>query len=157
MLRAGRFRTLLAAAALCYALVVMVAVARAWRAGGVKSIYSGKASYDNLLAVVVPVYDGDQDDAMIALSKWPATCYDNSLKGMDLVIYKAEALADGDRLPQVPHQASRCFRRTKVIEARLLPEVSPSSARMCTVRGQIRVELLTSKIPTTSKHTTWVF
>ncbi|CAB1112817.1 unnamed protein product [Ectocarpus sp. CCAP 1310/34] len=124
MLRPGKMRFWLAAAAACYALGVVVAVVRAWRAGGGKSIYPGRASRDKLLAVVVPVYDGDQDDAMGALSKWPETCHDNTLYGMDLVIYKAEDLADADHLPQVPHQASRCFRRTKTIDARLLPEAA---------------------------------
>ncbi|CAN0000310.1 unnamed protein product [Ectocarpus sp. 6 AP-2014] len=124
MLWSGKIRFFLAAAAACYALGVVVALVRAWRAGGVKSIYSGRASRDKLLAVVVPVYDGDQDDAMRALSKWPETCHDNTLYGMDLVIYKAEDLEDADHLPQVPHQASRCFRQTKIIDARLLPEIT---------------------------------
>lgn len=157
MLRFAKLRFLLAAAAACSALGVVVAVVRAWRAGGVKSIYSGRASRDKLLAVVVPVYDGDQDDAMRALSKWPETCHDNTLYGMDLVIYKAEDLANADQLPQVPHQASRCFRRTKIIDARLLPEVRPSSSCVLYMQpprpnSTLVVELLTLNIPTTAKQ-----
>ncbi|CAM9163653.1 unnamed protein product, partial [Ectocarpus sp. 8 AP-2014] len=74
------------------------------------------------LAVVVPIYDGDEDPAMTALSKWPTTCYYNTLNNVDLVIYKAEALADPDDLPEVPRRASRCFRRTKIIGANLPPK-----------------------------------
>ncbi|CAM9650691.1 unnamed protein product, partial [Ectocarpus sp. 12 AP-2014] len=78
--------------------------------------------HENLLAVVVPIYDGDEEAAMDALSKWPTSCYFNTLNGVDLVIYKAEALADADHLPQVPRRTSRCFRRTKIIGANLPPK-----------------------------------
>lgn len=77
----------------------------------------------NVMAVVVPVYDGDINDAMLSLSKWPTTCSENMRNGMDLVIYKAETLGNADQLPRIPRQASGCFRRTKFVGGGLLPEV----------------------------------
>ncbi|CAM9442866.1 unnamed protein product [Ectocarpus sp. 4 AP-2014] len=119
-----RFKEMLIVVVSCYAIGVLLAVVREWKSGvGVpRSVYSGQVSNDNLLAVVVPIYDGDENSAMTALSKWPTTCYDNTLKGVDLVIYKAEALADADDLPHVPRRTSRCFRQTKIIGANLLPK-----------------------------------
>ncbi|CBJ30864.1 hypothetical protein Esi_0218_0031 [Ectocarpus siliculosus] len=43
---------------------------------------------------------------------------------MDLVIYKAEALTDEDHLPHIPHEASKCFRHTKIIGGDIIPEIS---------------------------------
>lgn len=77
-----------------------------------------------LLAVVVPIHDGDAARAMTAMSKWPTTCYSNTLTNMDLIIYKAEAVeSTTDQLSQVPREASGCFRGTKVITGNLIPEV----------------------------------
>ncbi|CAN0179751.1 unnamed protein product, partial [Ectocarpus fasciculatus] len=132
MLRPGRLKALLAATAVCYAVGALLAGLRSWRAGRAKDAYSARASHDRLLAVVVPIYDGDEDPAMAALSTWPTTCYHSTLNSMDLVIYKAEALTDADHLPQIPHEASKCFRHTKIIGGNLLPEedVYPNGASM---------------------------
>ncbi|CAM9352251.1 unnamed protein product, partial [Ectocarpus sp. 13 AM-2016] len=119
-----RLKGLVIVVASCYALGVLLAVVREWNSGVgmAKNVYSGRASHDKLLAVVVPIYDGDEDPAMAALSKWPKTCYYNTLNGVDLVIYKAEGLADEDHLPQVPRRSSQCFRQTKIIRANLTQE-----------------------------------
>ncbi|CAM9279034.1 unnamed protein product, partial [Ectocarpus sp. 12 AP-2014] len=92
--------------------------------------YPAQDWHGHVMAVVVPVYDGDINDAMISLSKWPTTCSENTRKGMDLVIYKAEAVGNADTLPRIPRQASACFRRTKVVGGGLLPEenVYPTGA-----------------------------
>lgn len=79
--------------------------------------------HDRKLAVVVPIHEGDSDRAMAALSKWPTTCYSNTLMGMDLIIYKAEAITSASRPTMVPDRASLCFRNTKVVSANLQPEV----------------------------------
>ncbi|CAB1118501.1 unnamed protein product [Ectocarpus sp. CCAP 1310/34] len=77
-----------------------------------------------LLAIVLPIHDGDAALAMTAMSKWPTTCYSNTLTNMDLIIYKAEAVeSTTDLLSQVPREASGCFRSTKVITGNLTPEV----------------------------------
>ncbi|CAB1098790.1 unnamed protein product [Ectocarpus sp. CCAP 1310/34] len=77
-----------------------------------------------LLAVVVPIHDGDAARAMTSMSKWPTTCYSNTLTSMDLIIYKAEPVeSTTDLLSQVPREASGCFRSTKVITGNLIPEV----------------------------------
>ncbi|CAB1106306.1 unnamed protein product [Ectocarpus sp. CCAP 1310/34] len=123
MRRLGKLKALLAAAAACYAIGALLAGLHSWRVGGAKGAYSARASQDSLLAVVVPIYDGDEEPAMAALSTWPTTCYHSTLSRMDLVIYKAEALTDGDHLPQIPHEASKCFRHTKIIGGDLIPEV----------------------------------
>ncbi|CAM9750544.1 unnamed protein product [Ectocarpus sp. 4 AP-2014] len=78
--------------------------------------------YDRKLAVIVPIHEGDSDRAMAALSKWPTTCYSNTLMGMDLIIYKAEAISSASRLTTVPDRASLCFRNTKIVSANLRPE-----------------------------------
>ncbi|CAM9369292.1 unnamed protein product [Ectocarpus sp. 12 AP-2014] len=69
---------------------------------------------------------------MAALSKWPTTCSHSTLTRMDLVLYKAEALTDAGHLPQIPHEASKCFRHTKIIGGDLLPEenVYPEGASL---------------------------
>ncbi|CBJ27381.1 hypothetical protein Esi_0067_0087 [Ectocarpus siliculosus] len=59
---------------------------------------------------------------MAALSKWPTTCYSNTLMGMDLIIYRAEASTSASRLTTVPDRASLCFRDTKIVAANLRPE-----------------------------------
>ncbi|CAN0285107.1 unnamed protein product [Ectocarpus sp. 6 AP-2014] len=132
MLRPGRLKALLAAAAACYAVGALLAGLYSWRAGGAKGAYSARASQDSLLAVVVPIYDGDEEPAMAALSTWPTTCYHSTLTRMDLVIYKAEALTDGDHLPHIPHEASKCFRNTKIIGGDIIPEdnVYPKGASL---------------------------
>lgn len=124
MLGPGRFKALLAATATIYAVGALLAGLNSWRAGRSKGVFSARASHDRVLAVVVPIYDGDEAPAMAALSTWPTTCYHSTLNRMDLVIYKAEALTESDHLPQIPHEASKCFRRTKIIGGNLLPEVS---------------------------------
>ncbi|CAM9281756.1 unnamed protein product [Ectocarpus fasciculatus] len=84
--------------------------------------YPAQEWHGNVMAVVVPVYDGDISDAMLSLSKWPTTCSENMRNGMDLVIYKAETLGNVDQLPRIPRHASGCFRRTKFVGGGLLPE-----------------------------------
>ncbi|CAM9175941.1 unnamed protein product, partial [Ectocarpus sp. 8 AP-2014] len=61
MLRPGRLKALLAAAVACYAVGVLLAGLHSWRAGRAKGAYSARASQDSLLAVVVPIYDGDEE------------------------------------------------------------------------------------------------
>ncbi|CAM9820997.1 unnamed protein product [Ectocarpus fasciculatus] len=124
MLALRQLKGLVIVVASCYAIGVLLAVVREWKSGvgGAKGVLSGQVSHDNIMAVVVPIYDGDEDAAMTALSKWPMTCYHNTLNGVDLVIYKAEALVDPDHIPQVPRQASHCFRQTKIVGANILPK-----------------------------------
>lgn len=88
---------------------------------------------EKTLAIVVPIHEGDKDQALEAISSWPATCYENTLDTVDLVIYKAEALRSGDDdlLSRVPMRASRCFRRVRVIHANLLPEVGQRPLTLC--------------------------
>ncbi|CAB1119168.1 unnamed protein product [Ectocarpus sp. CCAP 1310/34] len=80
--------------------------------------------HDRKLAVIVPIHEGDSDRAMEALTKWPTTCYSNTLLGMDLIIYKAETISSASLPTAVPDRASLCFRNTKIVSANLRPEIS---------------------------------
>lgn len=74
------------------------------------------------LAVVVPVYDGDVDGAFDAMKRWPTTC-SVKLRHTDLVLYYADEINANALLRRLPKEASKCFRRTKVVNSHLTEEV----------------------------------
>lgn len=78
---------------------------------------------ERTLAVVVPMHGGDVARAMESMKKWPATCSSDTLRAVDLILYHAEYVEENDLLAWLPFEASRCFRRTKVVNANLTEEV----------------------------------
>lgn len=126
----GRYQILLTVV-LCYAFGALVLwVSR--RADVSQSVHLRQSGIGRKMAVIVPIHDGDKFRAMDAISRWPHKCQRNIVEHMDLIIYKAEPPQpgpDGDAflLSKVPHEASACFRSTKIVSANLLPEVGPAT------------------------------
>lgn len=83
-----------------------------------------RVAADKKLAVVVPIHAGDSTRAINSLSVWPTACAHSTLRNVDLVIYYAGDLDDEESdIFRIPDEASRCFRATKMVSARLTEEV----------------------------------
>lgn len=84
---------------------------------------------ERTLAVVVPMHAGDVTRAMESMKKWPTVCSSDTLRAVDLILYHAEYVDENHLLAGLPVQASRCFRRTKVVNAYLTEEVGEATSR----------------------------
>lgn len=79
------------------------------------------------LALVVPTHDGDVDRALVAMKRWPSTCYETTLHHVDLILYHATDLDKAGLLARVPREGFACFRTTKVLTSNLTKEVRYST------------------------------
>lgn len=75
------------------------------------------------LAVVVSLHRDDYTSAMETLRKWPTKCSPKTLQAVDLILYHAGYVDENDLMARLPSEASKCFRRTKVVNANLSDEV----------------------------------
>lgn len=76
------------------------------------------------LGIVVPTHDGDIDRALFAMSRWPPTCYETTLRHVDLILYHATKCDKAAVRARVPPEGSACFRNTIVISSNLTKQVS---------------------------------
>lgn len=86
------------------------------------------------MAIVVPMYAGDLEEAVVALSAWPNTCSTQSLQYMELVVYFAggenEEKWSDDVLLAVEETGGRCFLRTRAVFAHLEEKVRLSEMKV---------------------------
>lgn len=75
------------------------------------------------LAIAVPMHAGDVARAMESMKRWPTGCSFDTLRAVDLILYHAEDVDEKHLLAWLPVEASRCFRKTKVVSAYLTEEV----------------------------------
>lgn len=94
--------------------------------GALKNTKTWKGS-NMRLAVVVPTHAGDLPETLKSLENWPTTCSSETLRYVDLIIYKAEAPDDAmekEALPLFRETAGTCFANTKIVYGDLSKEVS---------------------------------
>lgn len=75
------------------------------------------------LAIVVPTNDGDIDNVLFAMSRWPPTCYETTLHHVDLILHHATNCDKAAIHARVPPEGSACFRNTIVISSNLTKQV----------------------------------
>lgn len=77
-----------------------------------------------MMAIVVPIHQGDKDRAMESLQRWPSKCHPLTTQNVDLIVYEAENETDEvELLARVANGPAKCFRKTSVVSGNLLPEV----------------------------------
>lgn len=78
------------------------------------------------LGVILPVWEGQLNQALESAARWPKVCSQATLDNADLILYKAEGDEESaDKIVQtLSSTAGRCFANTKIVYGHLLDEVS---------------------------------
>ena len=102
------------------------------------------------LGVVVPAYSGDLNKALNSLKYWPTTCYQSTLRKMDLILYYAGGAEDEveNVLPGLAETGGRCFANTRLVLGNLTAEVSLLIVFSWHGRQRVRSELHLSSFST---------
>ena len=80
------------------------------------------------LAVIVPVYHEDLQQAVSSLTRWPVICSPLTQHNADLVVYYAEGGEEqgeevNEAVDAISQSAGQCFGRTRVVSGNLDEEV----------------------------------